>query len=214
MKINLMPPDPPVVRVRVIVFTVIVGVLSAWCVYLGVTYYSDIISLKSVQMAQSEAQLTLQSLLAKSQQTQQTTGLQQLLREARAIAASAPTPEEDIGSLLATVPVGGQLTTVSFANGQMTGTVAVPNYDVAAQFVSRLQSDKTFTNVVVSSVTEGGGGQIAQAQSTQAQALAQAQILGLLTKAPQLASQSGVVVTFTMSASASVNGTASQGGNP
>lgn len=209
-----MPPDPPVVRIRVIVFTVIVGVLSAGCVYLGVAYYSDIMSLKSVQMALSEAQLSLQSLLAKSQQVQQTTGLQQLLREVRTIAASAPTPEEDIGSLLATVPAGGQLTTVSFAQGQMTGTVAVPSYDVAAQFIGRLLSNKTFANVAVSSVTEGGGGQIALAQSTQAQALAQAQILGLLTKAPQLASQSGVEVTFTMTASSPVNRTALQGGKP
>jgi len=134
----------------------------------------------------------MQSLLAKSQQVKQSAGLQQLLQEARSIASFAPTPEEDIQSLLATVPASGQLTTVSFAAGQMAGTVLAPNYAVAAQFIARLQSDRMFTNVVVSSVTGGG-------QATQL---------------PQLARQSGVDVTFTMTSSAPVNGNSQQGGNP
>jgi len=192
VKINLMPPDPPIVRIRIIVFTTIVGVLSASCVYLGATYYGATISLRSAQTTLSEEQLIMQSLLAKSQQVKQSAGLQQLLQEARSIASFAPTPEEDIQSLLATVPASGQLTTVSFAAGQMAGTVLAPNYAVAAQFIARLQSDRMFTNVVVSSVTGGG-------QATQL---------------PQLARQSGVDVTFTMTSSAPVNGNSQQGGNP
>ncbi|MHB1682425.1 MAG: hypothetical protein ACYCYO_06285 [Bacilli bacterium] len=205
MKINLMPPAPPIVRIRIIVFTTIVGVLSASCVYFGATYYGDTISLRSAQTTLSEEQLILQSLLAKSQQVKQTTGLQQLLQETRSIASSAPTPEEDIQSLLATVPASGQLTTVSFAAGQMAGTVLAPSYAVAAQFIARLQSNRTFANVIVASITGSGGAQ---------SALTQAQTLGSLANAPKLANQSGVEVTFTMTPSTSVSGASVQGGNP
>ncbi|MHB1628404.1 MAG: PilN domain-containing protein [Bacilli bacterium] len=211
MKINLMPPDPPIVRIRVIVFTTVVGVLSALCVYLGVTYYGGTMSLQSARSALSEGQLALHALLAKSQRVKQTTGLQQLLQEVQTIAAAAPLPEEDIQALLRTAPAGGRLTTVSFAQGQMSGTVTAPSYDVAAQFVARLQSDRTFTHVVVSSVTGGGG------QSAQAQTQAQAQILGLLSKTaklPQTSGQSGVTVTFTMTASSPASGRSMQGGSP
>ncbi len=205
VKINLMPPAPPIVRIRIIVFTTIVGVLSASCVYLGATYYGATISLGSAQTTLSEERLILQSLLAKSQLLKQTAGLQQLLQEKRSIASSAPTPEEDIQSLLATLPAGGQLTTVSFAEGQMAGTVLAPNYDVAAQFIVNLQSDRTFANVIVSSVTGSGGAQ---------SALTQAQTLGSLANASKLANQSGVEVTFTMTPSTSVSGASVQGGNP
>ncbi len=215
MKINLLPPAPPIVRIRVIVFTTIVGVLSALCVYLGITYYGGTMSLQSARSALSEGQLTLHGLFAKSQQVKQTTGLQQLLQGARTIAAAAPLPEEDIQSLLRAVPAGGLLTTVSFAEGQMSGTVVVSSYDVAAQFIIRLQSDRTFTNVVVSSVTSGG--QSAQTRQTQTLTQAQAQILGLLAKAaklPQASGQSGVTVTFSMTASFPASGRSTQGGNP
>lgn len=157
MKINLLPPAAPMVRVRVWVVTLASALLLLACALLGASWYAAVQEAGGARFSLSEQHLALRTLTARWLAAQRVLARDATARQVRALEASQFHPAGGLAALFAALPAGAQMGDVSYANGSWTGTVVAPTLAVAAQVVTRLQASRAFADVSVHSVSLSGG---------------------------------------------------------
>ncbi len=156
MKINLLPPAAPIVRVRVWIVTLASALLLLACALLGASWYATAQEAGGARFSLSEQDLALRSLTARWLAAQGVLAKAATARQVRLLAASELHPAGGLAALFAALPAGAQMGGLAYANGSFTGTVVAPTLAVAAQAVAQLQTNRAFADVSVHSVALGG----------------------------------------------------------
>ncbi len=157
MRINLLPPVPPLVRIRIWVVTLISALLLLTCALLGASWYISVQETGAQRFLLSEQQLALRALSAKWSAVQKSLGQATLARQAQAFAASQARPSRGLLALFAVVAPDARVNNISYAKGVLTGTITAPTLSIAATTIARLQTGGVFRGVTVHSVSLGSG---------------------------------------------------------
>lgn len=152
MKINLLPPAPPIVRIRVWVVTLVSAALLLACALLAASWYGAVQEIGGARFALSEQTLALRALTPRWLAAQRVLAKAATARQVRFLEASQFHPAVGLAALFAALPAGARMDGVSYANGSFTGMVVAPTLAVAARVVSQLQTSRAFTDVSVRSV--------------------------------------------------------------
>ncbi len=151
-----MPPAPPLVRVRVWVFTLLLAASSAACVGLAVDWWDQRQMLAAERMARDEQALALTHLQARLAQFQGAERAAQRWQAIQTIRDRMEDPSPVLSALVQRLPASARVTRLQYRSGTLDGEVAVRDLADAAALVRKLQDSSVFHQVVIHAVTAVG----------------------------------------------------------
>lgn len=157
MKINLLPPPPPLIRVRVQVLLALMTALILSCIFLGAAYYTTVVELSSAKAQVTASTYALQATQRRSVIVAQQVAAQTLNQQILSIMHASVQPAELIGSVQTDVAPYGTLDMISVTPTVVSLTASLHSYLAAGEFIRALDHNPMLTNVVVPSVTGGSG---------------------------------------------------------
>jgi len=165
VKINLLPPPPPLIRLRVQILLAFMTALILACVFLGAAYYTTVVELSSAEAQITASTYALQVTQKKSFIVAQQVEAQALNQQILSIMHASVQPAELIRSVQVDVAPYGALNTFSVTPTLVSITASLHSYLAAGEFIDALDHNPLLSSVVVPSLAGGSGGLAAPASS-------------------------------------------------
>lgn len=156
MKVNLLPPAPPLVRVRVWAFTLSAALLLAACAWLGAQWFGARAMWKAETATLAEQALALSGLQARLAAAKTAQSQVAVVRAVQALQAQFPDPARSMQALLAVLPPRARVTSLEYQNGVLQGVVSVDSLQAAASFIRGLERSDALHDVSITSVASAG----------------------------------------------------------
>lgn len=156
MNINLLPSPKRRVPSPYVLTTVAVGLLVAGVILQSVALWTTQSQETLVASELALAGTALQQHAHAAEAASAVLALHDKIAQARLLVEPTPAPSFGIKTLLQLVPAGGQLQGLTVSQNTMTGVLSTSSVSTAASFVSNLQHARSFTNVLIPSISISG----------------------------------------------------------